>query len=148
MSSDVIPVKVILTHPQAQIPMYKNAGDAGADVRSIYSVTLSPGSFKMVDLGMRIELPPGYEMQVRSRSGLAAKHGIFVLNGPGTIDSGYRGDCKVILANFGDEPYAIAPGERIAQFVLKRAPSAQFELVDGLGISERGRGGFGSTGTK
>ena len=101
----------------------------------------------MIPTGIAIALPQGFECQVRSRSGLAAKHGIFALNAPGTIDSDYRGEIKVILANSGKTPYAIQPGERIAQLVIARYETVQWELVKSLDETERGTGGFGSTGT-
>ena len=101
----------------------------------------------MIPTGIAIALPQGFECQVRSRSGLAAKHGIFALNAPGTIDSDYRGEIKVILANSGKQPYAIQPGERIAQLVIARYETVQWELVDSLDETDRGVGGFGSTGT-
>jgi dUTP pyrophosphatase len=141
-----VPVKIVLTHKDAQPPIYKTDGDAGADVRSVEEITIGPGNHAVVDLGFRMELPPGWEMQVRSRSGLAAKHGIFVLNSPGTIDSGYRGPCKVILQNMQTRSYTVKVGERIAQFVIKRAPTAAYSVVTELSDSERGSGGFGSTG--
>ena len=143
---DRIPVKIVLTDHKAQVPSYSKDGDAGADVRSIEEKTIGPGGVDIIDLGFAIELPPGYEMQVRSRSGLAAKHGLHVLNSPGTIDSGYRGPCKVILHNTDVLPYTVRVGERVAQFVLKRAPIANYVEVDQLSDSERGSDGFGSTG--
>lgn len=131
------------------LPEYKHSGDAGADVRvaghGIY--TMSPGETKAFDLGMRIAIDPGYEIQVRSRSGLALK-GIVVANSPGTIDSGYRGPCKVILHNQSDAPFNIHGGDRVAQFVVKRAPQAMFCSVDNLDETLRGEGGLGSTGVK
>jgi len=163
-----VPVAVVLTHGEAQLPRYSKDGDAGADVFAVPnpdsedgSWTIEPGQTVMVDLGLRIELPPTWEMQVRSRSGLASK-GLVVANSPGTIDSGYRGPCKVLLLNttntryLGETPdgkvtertiFNIKPGERVAQFVLKRAPQAVFQLVEELSDSERGESGFGSTGT-
>lgn len=107
---------------------------------------LEVGQTIMIDLGFKIELPPGWEMQVRSRSGLA-KHGLVVANAPGTIDSGYRGPCMVLLRNNSSLCRVIRPGVRVAQFVLKRAPQASFKQVDELSDSERGEGGFGHTGT-
>lgn len=109
-------------------------------------MTLRPGQFAMVPTGLQIALPSGTEGQVRPRSGLAAKHGVTVLNSPGTIDSDYRGECKVILINHGSEPFVIERGERIAQLVVAQYVPIQFELVDALDDTERGAGGFGSTG--
>jgi dUTP pyrophosphatase len=108
---------------------------------------LEPGAIVMIPTGIAIALPQGFECQVRSRSGLAAKHGIYALNAPGTIDSDYRGEIKVILANSGKASYAIQPGERIAQLVIARYETVRWELVDSLDETERGTGGFGSTGT-
>lgn len=108
---------------------------------------LDPGAIAMIPTGIAIALPEGYECQVRSRSGLAAKHGIFSLNAPGTIDSDYRGEIKVILANSGKESYAIQPGERIAQLVIAKYETVLWEEVKELSSTERGSGGFGSTGT-
>lgn len=145
-------VKILLEG--GQIPEYKNPGDAGADVRVIPNPKTLDGSYPvyvgqtvMLSLGFRIALPEGWEMQVRSRSGLAKK-GLVVANSPGTIDSGYRGPCMVLLHNQSENPIKIKANERIAQFVLKRAPQARFTLVDSLNETVRGDGGFGSTGTK
>lgn len=102
----------------------------------------------MVPTGLAIALPSGYECQVRSRSGLAAKHGVFCLNAPGTIDSDYRGEIKVILANFGTESFTVQRGDRIAQLVIASYETVQWESVDSLDETERGEGGFGSTGLK
>ncbi len=145
--ADSIPVQIKLTHLHAKVPKYSKRGDAGADVYSVEEVVIGPGGTAIVDLGLAIQLPIGYEMQVRSRSGLAAKHGLFVLNAPGTIDSGYRGPCKVILHNTDvHDSYHVHVGERVAQFVIKRAPVASYLEVDYLEASDRGQSGFGSTG--
>ena len=144
-------IKFKRLHKDAVIPTYSKPGDAGADVSSVQSMLIYPGYTEMLDLGFAIEIEPGWEVQVRSRSGLAKK-GIVVSNSPGTIDSGYRGPCKVLLTNTGSKPYRIngptedKPGDRIAQFVVKRAPQGRFEEVEELSDSERGQGGFGSTG--
>jgi len=145
-------VKVLLDG--GQLPEYKNPGDAGADVRVIPNPNthdkdycIQPGQTVMISLGFRIEVPEGWEMQVRSRSGLSKK-GLVVANAPGTIDSGYRGPCMVLLHNQSTKPFVVLPNERVAQFVLKRAPQANFVLTDSLSETERGEGGFGSTGTK
>ena len=165
-------VKIVLTHPEAQVPTYAKEGDAGCDVRVVSSgkknglagkeginekgdwiviqqadYTIKPGQTVLLDLGFRIQLEPGWEMQVRSRSGMA-KRGLVVANAPGTIDSGYRGPCMVLLHNNTEDTRVIKPGTRVAQFVLKRAPQAKFVQVDSLDDSDRGEGGFGSTGTK
>jgi dUTP pyrophosphatase len=131
------------------LPAYATTGSAGMDITAALSeqLILEPGAIVMIPTGIAIALPQGFECQVRSRSGLAAKHGIFALNAPGTIDSDYRGEIKVILANSGKASYAIQPGERIAQLVIARYETVQWELVDSLNETERGTGGFGSTGT-
>ncbi|MFZ9978036.1 MAG: dUTP diphosphatase [Candidatus Kapaibacteriota bacterium] len=131
------------------IPAYATVGSAGMDITAalLEPMLIEPGAILMIPTGIAIALPQGFECQVRSRSGLAAKHGIFALNAPGTIDSDYRGEIKVILANSGKQPYAIQPGERIAQLVIARYETVQWELVDSLDETDRGVGGFGSTGT-
>jgi dUTP pyrophosphatase len=131
------------------LPAYATAGSAGMDITAALAepMILEPGAIVMIPTGIAIALPQGFECQVRSRSGLAAKHGIFALNAPGTIDSDYRGEIKVILANSGKSSYAIQPGERIAQLVIARYETVQWELVNTLDETDRGTGGFGSTGT-
>ena len=133
-------------HPDAVLPAYAHPSDAGMDVRSVEDVEIAPGARSLVHTGLVMNLPPGYEAQVRPRSGLALKFGVTVLNTPGTIDSGYRGEVGVILANFGDAPFAVKKGDRIAQVVV--APVTQAEIVetDEVGVTDRGAGGFGSTG--
>lgn len=128
------------------IPQYALPGDAGADLRASERATLQPGERALVATGIRIALPDGLVGLVHPRSGLAVKHGITVLNTPGTIDAGYRGEVKVILINLGDEPFTIEPGDRIAQLVVQRVERAQFVVVEQLPGSDRGEGGFGSTG--
>ncbi len=132
------------------LPRYETAEAAGADVRANLPdgkpIALEPGQRVLVPTGLRIEIPPGYEVQVRPRSGLALKHGITLPNTPGTIDSDYRGPLGVILMNAGQERFEIAHGERIAQLVVAPVVQAVFEPVDALGATERGEGGFGSTG--
>ena len=133
-------------HPAAVLPAYAHPSDAGMDLRSVEGVTLAPGGRALVRTGLVMSLPSGYEGQVRPRSGLALKHGVTVLNAPGTIDSGYRGEVGVVLANFGSEPFSVAVGDRIAQLVI--APVTQPEVVETEAVDEtdRGTGGFGSTG--
>jgi len=128
------------------LPSYASAGAAGLDVVAAEDLTLAPGARHAVATGFAIAIPAGYEVQVRPRSGLALKHGITCLNTPGTIDSDYRGEVKVILANLGGEPFEIRRGERIAQLVPAPVLRAAFREVDELGSTERGAGGFGSTG--
>ncbi len=139
-------VKVLRTDPAAQLPVYAHPGDAGMDVRSIEDVTLSPGARALIHTGLVLMLPPNAEAQVRPRSGLALKHGVTVLNTPGTIDAGYRGEVGVILINLGTEPFVVEKGMKIAQLVV--SPVAQAEVVEVTSVDEtdRGAGGFGSTG--
>lgn len=133
-------------HPDATLPAYAHASDAGMDVRSVEDLTIPAGRRALVHTGLVMELPLGYEAQVRPRSGLALKHGITVLNTPGTIDAGYRGEVGVILANFGDADFAVKKGDKIAQIVI--APVTQPEIVEvaDVNATDRGTGGFGSTG--
>lgn len=132
------------------LPAYETAGSAGMDLRAAVAddqpMTLVPGARALVPTGLRIALEPGYEAQVRPRSGLALKHGITCLNAPGTVDSDYRGEVGVILANLGAEPFVIRRGERIAQMVIARYAQATMVEVAALDETARGTGGFGSTG--
>ncbi len=128
------------------LPAYATAGAAGMDVLSAEDVTLAPGARHAVATGLALAIPAGYEIQVRPRSGLALRHGISVPNTPGTIDSDYRGELKVILINHGAEPFAIARGDRVAQLVLAPVVHAAWDEVAELGETGRGAGGFGSTG--
>lgn len=128
------------------LPAYATAGAAGMDVVSAESLTLAPGARHAVATGLALAIPQGYEIQVRPRSGLALKHGITVPNTPGTIDSDYRGELKVILINHGAEPFVIQRGDRVAQLVLAPVVQAAWDEVDVLDATERGAGGFGSTG--
>jgi dUTP pyrophosphatase len=127
-------------------PAYGSDQAAGLDVVAAESLTLAPGDRHAVATGFAIAIPEGYEVQVRPRSGLALKHGLTILNSPGTIDSDYRGEVKVILANLGAEPYEVIRGERIAQLVPARVQRAAFREVAALDSTARGAGGFGSTG--
>ncbi|MEL6913945.1 MAG: dUTP diphosphatase [Pseudomonadota bacterium] len=130
------------------LPSYETAGAAGADLRACLEAprTLAPGDRALIPTGLRVELPPGYEAQIRPRSGLALRHGITLLNTPGTIDADYRGPLGVILVNLGDVPVTIAHGERIAQMVIAPVTRATFREVAALSDTDRGQGGFGSTG--
>lgn len=128
------------------LPAYATAGAAGMDVLSAESVTIRPGQRHAVATGLAVAIPENYEIQVRPRSGLAFKHGITVPNTPGTIDSDYRGELKVILINHGPDDFAIARGDRIAQLVLAPVTQAKWEEVEELDETNRGEGGFGSTG--
>jgi len=128
------------------LPAYATTGAAGMDVVSAEDVTIAPGARHAVATGLALAIPDGYEIQVRPRSGLALKHGITVPNTPGTIDSDYRGELKVILINLGPEPFAIARGDRVAQLVLAPVLQAAWSEVAELDATDRGEGGFGSTG--
>jgi dUTP pyrophosphatase len=129
------------------LPVYAHPGDAGADLVSTEDVVLAPGERATVSTGLRIALPNGFVGFVVPRSGLAAKHGITIVNSPGTVDAGYRGELRVTLLNTdAREPYAIAAGDRIAQLIVMPVPSVRFVEVDRLPGSDRGEGGFGSTG--
>ena len=136
------------TKPGAALPVYKSTGSAGADLHALLDtdLVLEPREWSAVPTGVFIEIPPGYEGQIRPRSGLAAKHGVTVLNSPGTIDSDYRGEVKIVLINLGDDPFTIKNGDRIAQIVIAPVARAAFALKPKLSASRRGEGGFGSTG--
>lgn len=140
-------VKVI-NYSSHALPEYQTPLSAGLDIRANVSedVTLQPMKRAIIPTGLYVEIPEGYEMQIRPRSGLAAKHGITVLNTPGTIDADYRGEIKVILANLSNEPFIIKNGERIAQMVVARYEQIEWQPTMQLNESERGTGGFGSTG--
>ncbi len=132
------------------LPEYATGGSSGLDLRAALEddLVISKGSFTLVPTNLRVEIPYGYEIEVRPRSGLAAKNGIGVLNSPGTIDSDYRGEIKVILFNFGPEDFVVKRGDRIAQMVLSKVYKADLDLSNDLNNSGRGEGGFGHTGTK
>jgi len=142
------PTVQVLLADGAFLPDYCTDGSAGADLRAmlVNSITLEPGCRALVPTGVSIQLPAGYEAQVRSRSGMAAKHGIACLNAPGTVDSDYRGQIQVILINHGDESYLISNGDRIAQLVVAPVSRAHFIKSAILEHTHRGEGGFGSTG--
>jgi dUTP pyrophosphatase len=130
------------------IPTYMSDGAAGADVTAAIAdaITLAVGARALVPTGLLVAIPPGYEIQVRPRSGLAFKHGVTVLNAPGTIDADYRGEIGVLLVNLGAEPFTVRRGDRIAQLVVAAAPQAVFAVAAALGETARDAGGFGSTG--
>jgi dUTP pyrophosphatase len=142
-------VKVINTSNNA-LPAYETVASAGVDVRAKLDepFTLQPLERTLIKTGLFLEIPAGFEAQVRPRSGLALKKGVTVLNAPGTIDADYRGEVGVILINLSNQPFVIENGERIAQIVFARFEQAEFELVDELSETARGEGGFGSTGVK
>ncbi len=144
---NIVNVKVVASKG-AVIPEYKTKGAAGADLCALLEapVTIPAGKFAMIPTGLFFEIPEGYEVQVRPRSGLAAKNGVTVLNTPGTIDSDYRGEIKVILINLGNADFTINSGDRIAQMIISPVTQAAFTISDKLSETERGSGGFGSTG--
>lgn len=135
-------------HENAKIPSYAHEGDAGMDLFSCVNAVLNPLERKLIGTGLSVEIPQGYEMQVRPKSGLALNHGITVLNTPGTIDAGYRGEIGVILFNASNAPYSVKEGEKIAQAVIKKIEYAEINIAAELSDSKRGKGGFGSTGLK
>lgn len=141
-----VPIKRL--RPDAQLPTYAHGSneDAGMDLRAVEDALLEPGVPKLVHTGLAIELPPGFEAQVRPRSGLALKHAITMPNAPGTIDPGYRGEIGVILLNLGRAPHQIRAGERIAQMVVARYEAVEWQETE-LADSRRGAGGFGSSGS-
>ena len=145
----MIQVKIINKGHQP-LPAYATPQSAGMDLRANIDspVTLNPMERKLIPTGLYMALPAGCEAQVRPRSGLALKHGISVLNTPGTIDADYRGEVMVLLVNFSNEPFTVNDGERIAQMVIARHETARFEVVDELDETERGAGGYGHTGVK
>lgn len=140
----------IVNHSPFDLPAYATALSAGMDLRADLqeAVRLGPLERALVPTGLHIELPAGFEAQIRPRSGLAAKHGISIVNAPGTIDADYRGEIKVVLVNLSNEPFTVHPGERIAQMVVARHETVEWEPVEALEESGRGSGGFGSTGKK
>ena len=140
----------IVNRSRWSLPQYATPQSAGLDLRADIAeeIVLEPLGRAMVPTGLYLEIPAGYEAQVRPRSGLAAKKGVTVLNSPGTIDADYRGEVRVILVNLSSEPFAVVPGERIAQMVFAKHEQVEWEEVDVLEESERGAGGFGSTGVK
>ena len=138
----------IINKSKHELPKYETTESAGVDLRANLDeeIVLKPLERKLIPTGLYMELPIGSEAQIRSRSGLAYKFGITVLNSPGTIDSDYRGELKVLLVNLSNEDFTIADGERVAQMVIARHEQVNFELVETLGDTDRGAGGFGSTG--
>jgi len=132
--------------PEAVLPAYAHPSDAGMDLHSVDELTIAPGARALVHTGLAVLLPPMYEAQVRPRSGLALKSGVTVLNTPGTIDSGYRGEVGVILANFGDAPFHVKRGDKIAQMVIAPVTQPTIAESDVIDETDRGAGGFGSTG--
>lgn len=140
-------IKFQRVNEEIQIPKYAHSDDSGMDLCSRINCILSPGERKLIPTGLRVQLPRNIEAQIRPRSGLALKNGITVLNTPGTIDAGYRGELGVILINLGDEPYCIQKGDRIAQMVFQKVLRVAFKPVKMLKATTRGENGFGSTNT-
>lgn len=140
-------IRIQRIHPAAELPSYAHGPqeDAGMDLRAVEEVTLQPGVPRLVPTGLTIEVPPGFEAQVRPRSGLALQHAITMPNAPGTIDPGYRGEVRVILLNLGSQPYTVRAGDRIAQMIVGRYEAVEW-VEGGLADSQRGTGGFGSSG--
>jgi len=132
------------------LPGYASEGASGMDIRACVEapVTLDPGRIKLIPTGLALSIPSGYEVQIRPRSGLALKHGIGMVNGPGTIDSDYRGEIGIILINWGEAPFVIRMGDRIAQMVLSKVYRANFQSVEALDATKRGEGGFGHSGVQ
>ena len=141
-------IRIRIKSRTGNMPSYETEGSAGADIRACLDepITLMPGERRLIPTGMYVELPEGVEAQIRARSGLSIRHGITMINGVGTVDSDYRGEWNVPMVNLGQEPYTINDGDRIAQAVFSRYEKASFILVDEVNNTERGGGGFGSTG--
>lgn len=139
-------IKFKRLHESAVLPAYKTSGAAGADLHSVEEVLLRPGEVRAVSVGFAVSIPEGFEIQLRPRSGLALNQGVTVHNSPGTVDSDYRGEVKVILANFGKADFKVSPGDRIAQAVVAVVAQAVYEETEELDNTARGSGGFGSTG--
>ncbi|MCE7734452.1 MAG: dUTP diphosphatase [Candidatus Heimdallarchaeota archaeon] len=147
----MVEVKVKLLEPTARMPTFATDGDVCADLRSIKSLKIDPGEYKTIRTGIAIELQMGWEAQIRPRSGLAAKHGLFITNSPGTIDSGYRGEIMVLLANFSKKDYTVVAGDRIAQMAIRKVPDVNFiesekTISAFVSTTTRGATGLGSTG--
>lgn len=138
----------IINQSNHALPAYETAHAAGMDIRAFVAepVIIKPGTRALIPTGLYIELPPGFEAQIRPRSGLALKHGVTVLNAPGTIDADYRGEIKVLLINFGEADFTVANGERIAQMIVSSHANVQWNETHSLSETTRGTGGYGSTG--
>ena len=141
-----VPVKVVRKNSNVTLPEYATPASSGVDLRAAESLILEPGERGSVGTGLSIELPEGFEAQIRPRSGLALRSAITLLNTPGTIDSDYRGEIRIIVINLGQEPFEIKPGDRIAQMVIAPVVQLKWEESSSLSDSQRGEGGFGSTG--
>jgi len=145
---DKVILKIKKLVPHAIVPEYKTKGSSGMDVCASHDGMIYPNDYQLVQTGLQFEIPLGYEVQVRPRSGLALKNGVTVLNSPGTIDSDYRGPVGLILVNHGKEKFNFSRGDRLAQIVLCKVQQATVELTTDISETERGEGGFGSTGVK
>jgi dUTP pyrophosphatase len=145
---NILEVKIRLLSKEAKVPKYQTECSAGFDLSSVEDIEIDSGEVILVSTGLAFELPNGFELQLRPRSGLALKHGITLLNSPATIDSDYRGEIKVILINHGKESFKISVGDRIAQGVISKVEKAEFQKVSLLSESDRGDSGFGSTGKR
>ena len=147
---DAIQIGVRRLHPEARLPAYAHSEevDAGMDLCAVENLRLGPGEWRDVGTGLVVEIPHGYEGQVRPRSGLALRHGVTLLNSPGTIDPGYRGEIRVLVINHGKQEFAIRPGDRIAQLVVAPYACVQWQVEENLSGSARGEAGFGSTGVR
>ncbi len=141
-------IRIKKIRDNAVTPHYEHDGDAGMDLYAVEDSSLRPGERKLIPTGLQVEIPKGYEMQIRPKSGLALKHGITVLNTPGTVDSCYRGEVGVIMLNASDQDYEVRAGEKVAQAIIAKVEKAVIEEVEDLTQTQRGSGGFGSTGRK
>ena len=143
-----IKINICKINEGAKIPEYKSSGASGLDLCSCESCVIAPGKIKLISTGLKLEIPEGYEAQIRSRSGLALNFGVFCLNSPGTIDSDYRGEIKIILCNLGEKDFEINAGDRVAQIIFSRVERAELNLISEDELSKTGRSlnGFGSTG--
>lgn len=141
-------IEIVKLREDAVLPVYQTGGAAGADIHACIdtAITLAPMERRMIPTGLAMAIPQGLEVQIRARSGMSIKHGITMVNGVGTIDSDYRGEVGVLLINLGQDPFVIEPGMRIAQMVVTRYEVAQWQQVDALDETVRGKGGYGSTG--
>ena len=145
-----VKVKPLKTHKGLPLPEYESEGSSGLDIRACVEdlVSLNPNEIKLIPTGLAISIPPGYEAQIRPRSGLSLKHGIGIVNSPGTIDSDYRGEVGIILINWGSEPFAVRRGDRIAQMVISKIYRADILETEYLDATPRGEGGFGHSGIR
>jgi dUTP pyrophosphatase len=141
-------LKIQRTVDDIKMPNYANPGDAGMDIYSSVSMVLKPGEHKLIPTGIKIALPKGHEAQIRPKSGLALKHGLSIVNTPGTIDEGYRGEIGVIVINHGKEDFEVKKNEKIAQMVINKVECLEVEEVENLDQTDRGEGGFGSSGVE